>query len=120
MAIEPEVLVACRRRDDAIVRIASTVFAGDVVEISLQNPIKPGEPNVGELRPGCGGRVACRGGAAQRRRDLLISNTLPVGGGLSSSAAIEVGTALALLLITGAEDMDRGAGSAAALPESRA
>ena len=40
--------------------------------------------------------------------DLLIANTLPVGGGLSSSAAIEVGTALALLLITGAEDMDRG------------
>ena len=38
----------------------------------------------------------------------MISNTLPVGGGLSSSAAIEVATALALLAVTGLTDMDRG------------
>jgi galactokinase len=37
--------------------------------------------------------------------DALIANTLPVGGGLSSSAAIEVATALALLKLAGA-DMD--------------
>jgi galactokinase len=33
--------------------------------------------------------------------DALIVNTLPVGGGLSSSAAIEVGTAQALLALAG-------------------
>jgi galactokinase len=33
--------------------------------------------------------------------DALFSNTLPVGGGLSSSAAIEVGTAVALLALAG-------------------
>jgi galactokinase len=107
MAIEPEVLVACRRRDDAVVRITSTVFAGDVVEISLQQPIKPGEPTWANYSRGVVAELLAAGvplGGA----DLLIANTLPVGGGLSSSAAIEVGTALALLLITGTEDMDRG------------
>jgi galactokinase len=39
--------------------------------------------------------------------DALISNTLPMGGGLSSSAALEVGTGLALLTLAGVE-MDRG------------
>ncbi|MGH7214186.1 MAG: galactokinase, partial [Tepidisphaeraceae bacterium] len=33
--------------------------------------------------------------------DALVSNTLPVGGGLSSSAAIEVGTAQAFLTLAG-------------------
>jgi galactokinase len=37
--------------------------------------------------------------------DALFSNSLPVGGGLSSSAAIEVGTARALLTLSGV-DMD--------------
>ena len=39
--------------------------------------------------------------------DALVTNTLPVGGGLSSSAAIEVGTAIAFLTLAG-ETMDAG------------
>ncbi len=35
--------------------------------------------------------------------DALVSNTLPVGGGLSSSAALEVGTGQALLTLAGLE-----------------
>src|SRR5438067_13930021 len=35
--------------------------------------------------------------------DALISNTLPIGGGLSSSAALEVATARAFLALAGLE-----------------
>jgi len=107
MAIEPEVLVGCRRRDDALVRIASTVFPGDLVEIPLQEKITPGEPKWANYSRGVVAELRAAG-VPLSGADLLVANTLPVGGGLSSSAAIEVGTALALLLITGAEDMDRG------------
>jgi galactokinase len=60
---------------------------------------------LGELRPArdWGDYVAgvavelARAGYAIRPADLLIESTVPFGGGLSSSAALEVSTALALL-----------------------
>src|SRR5438309_897417 len=36
MAIEPEVRLVCRGRDDGLVRLASTAFDGDPVEFSVQ------------------------------------------------------------------------------------
>src|SRR3954465_15661521 len=44
MAIEPEVRIACRARDDGRVRLASTVFPGQVVEFPIQGEIRKGEP----------------------------------------------------------------------------
>src|SRR5438445_7159546 len=44
MAIEPQVTVACRSRDDGKVRLASTAFDGQVVEFSVQQKILRGEP----------------------------------------------------------------------------
>src|SRR5256885_13543364 len=44
MAIEPEVRIACRTRDDGMMRIASTAFDGQIVEASLQQKITRGEP----------------------------------------------------------------------------
>src|SRR5690349_19649172 len=44
MAIEPEVRLACRARDDGRVRLASTAFPGQIVEFSVQQKIAPGEP----------------------------------------------------------------------------
>src|SRR6059036_3215663 len=44
MAIEPQVLVACRARDDSTVRLASTAFPGEVAEFSLEKRIERGEP----------------------------------------------------------------------------
>ena len=47
MAIEPEVRVACRGRDDGVVRLASTAFPTQVVEFSVQQKIEPiGRPGV--------------------------------------------------------------------------
>jgi galactokinase len=100
MAIEPDVKIVCRTRTDDIVKMASTVYPNEFVEFSLQKKIERGKPNWGNY---------CRGVAAEligagiplSGMDALISNTLPVGGGLSSSAAIEVSTAQSLLLLCG-------------------
>src|SRR6059058_3781198 len=43
MAIEPEVRMVCRGRDDAKVRLASTVFPGKVAEFSLAEKIRPAQ-----------------------------------------------------------------------------
>ena len=44
MAIEPQVLIACRARGDGRVRLASTAFPGQVVEFSVEQTIERGEP----------------------------------------------------------------------------
>lgn len=102
MAIEPEVRIACKPRSDGQVRLASKAFPGEVVEFSIQDHIRPGQPAWANY---------CRGVAAQLRSagipltgmDALIANTLPVGGGLSSSAALEVATAWCFLALGGLE-----------------
>src|SRR4051812_37688100 len=39
MAIEPQVFVVCRAREDATIRLTSTAFAGQVVEFSIDEKI---------------------------------------------------------------------------------
>jgi galactokinase len=100
MAIEPQVLIACRARDDARVRIASTAFPGEVAEFSLEEKIERGEPSWANYSRGVAAEMKLAG-IPLTGMDALLENTLPVGGGLSSSAAIEVGTGLALLTLAG-------------------
>lgn len=102
MAIEPEVRLACRARRDGLVRLASSVYPGQVVEFSVQRPIERGEPAWANYSRGVAAEMVAAG-IPLSGMDCMLSNTLPVGGGLSSSAAIEVGTALALLTVSGAE-----------------
>src|SRR5687768_16150243 len=89
MAIEPEVRIACRSRDDAKVRLASTAFPGQVVEFSVAGggeKIVAGEPAWANYSRGVAAEMVAAG-IPLVGMDALISNTLPVGGGLSSSAA---------------------------------
>lgn len=102
MAIEPEVRLACRARDDGLVRLASSVFPGQIVEFSVQKEIERGEPAWANYSRGVAAEMVAAG-IPLSGMDCMMTNTLPVGGGLSSSAAIEVGTALALLAVSGAE-----------------
>src|SRR2546430_11835187 len=44
MAIEPQVFVVCRTREDAIIRLASTAYPDQTVEFSIDQKITPGEP----------------------------------------------------------------------------
>jgi galactokinase len=105
MAIEPEVRIVCRARDDGTVRLASTVFPDQIVEFSVQKKIEKAKPTWSNYVRGVAAEME-GAGIPLVGMDALIANTLPVGGGLSSSAAIEVATALTLLTLAGLE-MDR-------------
>jgi galactokinase len=102
MAIEPEVRIVCRGREDSTIRLASTAYPGQTVEFSLQKKIAPGEPTWANYSRGVAAEML-GGGIPLTGMDALIANTLPVGGGLSSSAAIEVATAWAFLVLGGLE-----------------
>jgi len=102
MAIESEVRLICRARTDAAVRLSSTVYPRELVELSLQRKIERADPQWSNYVRGVAAQLIAAG-IPLVGMDALIANTLPVGGGLSSSAAVEVATALALLTLAGAE-----------------
>src|SRR3954468_10195672 len=107
MAIEPQVLIVCRGRNDSTVRFASTAFEGQIAEFKLDGPIERGEPKWANYNKGIAAELI-DAGIPVPGMDALMANTLPIGGGLSSSAAILVGTALSFLTIAGLEmDLDR-------------
>ncbi|HEY1687014.1 MAG TPA: galactokinase [Tepidisphaeraceae bacterium] len=99
MAIEPEVRIICRKREDGMVRISSTAFPEKIAEFSVQQKVTRGESWTNYFRGVAAELLAA--GIPLCGMDALVTNTLPVGGGLSSSAAIEVGTALAFLTLAG-------------------
>ncbi|HEY0009434.1 MAG TPA: galactokinase [Tepidisphaeraceae bacterium] len=100
MAIEQQVMLICRSRDDAKVVVKSSLYPDQPVEFSIKETIKKGEPAWGNY---VRGPIALlqRRGMSLKGMDCLIVNTLPPGGGLSSSAAMEVGTIRAMLALIG-------------------
>jgi galactokinase len=100
MAIEPDVRIVCRSREDSRVRLASTLFPGEVAEFSVADKIRAGSPKWANYSKGMAAELI-DAGIPLVGMDALISNTLPMGGGLSSSAALEVGTGQALLTLAG-------------------
>jgi galactokinase len=100
MAIEPQLVVACRGRDDGKIRVASDLISGEPFEFSVNKKIEPGEPAWSNyVRGVAAGLIGA--GVPLPGMDALLSSTIPVGSGLSSSAAIEVGTCRALLHLAG-------------------
>jgi galactokinase len=100
MAIEPQVLIVCRGRTDSVVRFASTAFEGEIAEFRVDQPIERGEPKWANYPKGIAAELI-DAGIPVPGMDALMANTLPIGGGLSSSAAILVGSAVAFLTIAG-------------------
>ena len=100
MAIEPQVLVICRGRSDSVVRFASTAFEGQLAEFRVDRKIERGEPKWANYNKGIAAELI-DAGITVPGMDALMANTLPIGGGLSSSAAILVGSAVAFLTIAG-------------------
>ncbi len=102
MAIEPSVILALRPTDSSRVRIESSQFPGQRVEFDLTQNITP-NPDLHHWSNYIKGMAAelLSAGIPLTGLDALIANTLPPGSGLSSSAAIEVGTAHALLHASG-------------------
>ena len=99
IAIERRTLAAYAPREDRIVRFVSLQADGDA-QVDIDGEIAPGEPAWANY---------CKGVAAGLRErdlglvgaDVLFDSDVPLGGGLSSSAALEVATAFALLAAGG-------------------
>jgi galactokinase len=105
MAIEPDVKVVCRSRNDGIIRLVSTAFPDQPVEFSVQKKIHRSPTGAWDNYSRGVAAEMIAAGIPLVGMDALFANSLPVGGGLSSSAAVEVGTARALLTLSGV-DMD--------------
>src|SRR6266550_1727190 len=84
MAIEPQVLIVCRGRTDNVVRFASTAFEGQIAYFPLDQPIERGEPKWANYPKGITAELI-DAGIPVPGMDALMANTLPIGGGLSSS-----------------------------------
>ena len=97
-AIDRRTLVAVGTREDAVLRVAST-FSDQVVEVALADldGVK-GQADWAGYPLGVAWALGRSGAdlAAVPGLDLVIDSNVPVGAGLSSSAAIECAVALAL------------------------
>lgn len=90
-AVEDRVLVSIRKREDRLIRLASVQRNNDVVTVSLDD-LEPGIHGDWERYPL--GVIWALG--VEQGVDLLIDGRVPLGAGLSSSAALECSVALAL------------------------
>jgi galactokinase len=103
-AINLSTFVAIGKRDDRIVKIYSEAFSEDA-EIDLSNPPTRGRKHWSDYSLGVAVKIQ------ETNHDIsganiLVRSEVPTGSGLSSSAAIEVSTGLALLDISGVK-LDR-------------
>jgi galactokinase len=96
VAIDLACTVRARRRTDGVVRVRSLDVDG-VVELAADGSTRPEEVEEawGRYAAGVVGTLAERGRPAVGV-EAVVSSTIPLGAGLSSSAALEVALALAL------------------------
>ena len=98
-AINFSTWVAVTTRDDSVVKIYSDVFEEDA-EIDLANPAAHGRKHWSDYPLGVAIKLK-EAGHDICGANLFVHGEVPLGSGLSSSAAIEVVTGLALLDISG-------------------
>ena len=96
LAVDRDCVVAARPRDDGRVTVRSVELAGEV-DVAADGSDEPAavEPAWGRYVAGVV-RALAGAGRAPVGVDAALSSTVPVGSGLSSSAALEVAIALAL------------------------
>jgi galactokinase len=101
MAIDRAVWIALRRRDDSRVSAHSLDFDSDISFDARD--LEHGERGWGEYVRGMAwvlGEKARRDGATLRGWDGVVAGDVPLGAGLSSSAALELATARALAAVS--------------------
>jgi galactokinase len=96
LAVDRDCMIAARSRDDGRVTVHSAELSG-VVDIAADGGDEPRtvEPVWGRYVAGIV-RTLADAGRAPAGLDAALSSSVPVGSGLSSSAALEVAVALAL------------------------
>ncbi len=99
IAMSQALHVAARRRDDRRLSVHSAAYDETVV-LDLDEIGPPGEPKWANYVKGVAALLQAEG-IELRGAELLVESNVPVGGGVSSSAALEVGTATALLAVAG-------------------
>ena len=102
MAIEHYAVMAADRSTDGknVIQIRDTAKGVEPALIDLSAPVKPGAPKWGNYPRGVVAGFLARG-IKPGGLDVLLHSTVPLGGGLSSSAALEVCTATLLETVTG-------------------
>jgi galactokinase len=101
MAIDRETLVAACERDDRRVR-AFSLNLNEGVEFDLDHPGRRQRGLWLDYLEGVAWALE-QGGVRLKGADLMIESDVPLGAGLSSSAALEVSVGLALASVSGRE-----------------
>ena len=99
IAIERETLAGYAPRDDRQLRFHSLQAEGPA-GVDLDDEPEPVPGSWGNYPVGVAVELM-RAGVELRGADVLLDSTVPLGGGLSSSAALEVAAALALMAAAG-------------------
>lgn len=100
LAISVETRIAARARRDGAVRLAAADYGGALDEFSLSAPIMRSAHLWANYVRGVVDGMR-RAGFAFAGADLAIAGDIPQGAGLSSSASLEVATAVALARLAG-------------------
>jgi len=101
MAADRRTYVAAAARDDRLIRVHSSNL-GEQSQFDLDQKAQPGQPQWLSYLEGVA-RVLEEKGFRLKGADLDISSAVPIGAGLSSSAALEVSVGFALLQLAGAD-----------------
>jgi len=100
MAIDRRTSIAIAPREDRVVRVASLAL-NDATEFKIDQSSDLSRHGWAKYIAGATWTLQSRG-ITLRGADLMIDSDVPIGGGLSSSAALEVATGKALTAISGA------------------
>jgi galactokinase len=101
VAIDRETVVAAARNDSRRVRVHS-LSVNESAEFDLDNPGRKLRGIWLDYIEGVAQALKSRG-ADLDGADIVLSSDVPVGAGLSSSAALEISTGMALLAVSGVE-----------------
>ena len=99
VAIDFAATIAIADRDDRVLRMHSASY-DETIEVALDGDLRA-RRHWTDYIVGVA-RALERAGVAVRGADILVHGSVPMGAGLSSSAALEVATGLALATVSGA------------------